>query len=68
MNFSNLEKESANPPARRTMERWGLAWGITAIIGLWLLVVLVTYVPMWFASAWMQWLTAGMGFFIAWCQ
>lgn len=57
-----------NPLARWAMERWGLAWGITAVMGLWFLVVLVTYVPMWFAPAWMQWLTAGMGFLIAWCQ
>jgi len=57
-----------NPLARWAMERWGLAWGIMAIMGLWFLVVLVTYVPMWFAPAWMQWLTAGMGCFVACCQ
>jgi RAMP superfamily len=34
-----------NPLARRAMERWGLAWGISAIMGLWTLVVLVTYIP-----------------------
>ena len=57
-----------NPLARRAMERWGIGGGIAAVMVLWLLVVVATYVPAWFAPAWMQWAVAGMGFFIAWCQ
>lgn len=57
-----------NPLARRAMERWGIGGGIAAIMFLWVLVVLLTYVPAWYSPAWTQWAVAGMGFFIAWAQ
>jgi len=57
-----------NPLARGAMRRWGVGGGISAVMVLWVLVVGLTYVPAWFAAAWMQWAVSGMGIFIAWCQ
>jgi hypothetical protein len=58
-----------NPLARRLFHRFGFKGGLLAVAAIWAVIVTAAYgYAWWLGSWWEQWVTASMGFVIAWAQ